>query len=63
MRKIIKILILLVALAIFAFSSNSYITKARTFTMKNGKTLYEYGINKMKTSDNESLRSMADKIK
>jgi len=55
MKKLIKLAILIVVLAVFAFSSNSHIVKARKFVAEKGKVLYEKGVEKLQNSENENL--------
>ncbi len=50
MKKLIKLAILIAILSIFAFSSNPIISKVRTFTLENGKNLYELVIDKINNS-------------
>ena len=52
MKSLIKFAILIVILAIFAFSGNPTITKVRDFTTKNGKILYEKAVVKIDNSKN-----------
>jgi len=44
MKKLIKFAILLVVLAIFAFSGNPTIVKARTFAKEKGSELFSKGV-------------------
>lgn len=62
MKNLIKLVILLVILAVFAFSSNPHIVKARTFAVNKGKVLFDKGVNEMKISDNETLSKIAKEI-
>jgi len=48
MKKLIKFAVVLVVLAIFAFSSNPLITKARTFVAEKGSELFDKGITELK---------------
>lgn len=55
MKKLIKLAVLIVVLAVFSFSSNPYVVKARKFVIEKGKEFYDQGINKLQKSDKEYL--------
>lgn len=50
MKTLFKLLVLIVALSIFAFSENPTISDVRNFTMKTGKTVYSKCFEKLSTS-------------
>jgi len=56
MKKLIKLTITIAIIAIFVFSKNPIIEKARTFVYEKGMGFYELGINKMNESDNENIQ-------
>lgn len=62
MKKLIKLTIVLTILAVFAFSSNSYIVKARTFVLEKGKVIYDKSVSKMKASTNETVVAIGTEI-
>ena len=62
MKKLIKLALLIVVLAIFAFSSNPTITKARTFVSEKGKELYSKATDKAKESENETVQKFGEVI-
>ena len=62
MRKLIKLSILLVILAVFTFSNNPTITKVRDFSVEKGKVLFDKGIEKMKSSENETIAKIGKEI-
>lgn len=62
MKKLIKLTILIVVLAIFAFSSNTYVVKARKFVAEKGKVLYEKGVDKLQNSENEKVAKAGNLI-
>ena len=63
MKNLIKLAILLIVLAIFAFSTNPTIEKVRNFTTEKGKVLYEKGVEKMGRSENETMKKISEGIK
>jgi hypothetical protein len=63
MKKLIKFAILLVVLAVFAFSGNSTIVKARTFVKEKGSELFSKGTAKLEASENESIAKIGEAIK
>jgi hypothetical protein len=63
MKKLIKIAVLIIAVAIFSFSQNTTISKARTFVIEKGKNLYEKGIEKMQTSKNSTVAKTGEFLK
>ena len=50
MKTLLKFLVLVVVLSIFAFSENPTIADVRNFTMKTGKSVYGKCFNKLATS-------------
>lgn len=62
MKKLIKFLVLILVLCIFAFSNNRYITKARKFSIEKGKIGFEMLISKMKSSENETVKNIGKTI-
>lgn len=62
MKKLIKLTVLIAVLAIFAFSSNSTITKVRTFVVEKGKVIYADLTQKVKESDNENVAKLGEII-
>ena len=62
MKKLIKLTLLVAVLAIFAFSSNPTITKARTFVVEKGKVVYADLTQKAKESENETVSKLGEVI-
>jgi hypothetical protein len=58
MKNLLKLLVLMVVLSIFAFSENQTIIKVRNYTEKNGKILYDKGADVLKTSKNQYVASV-----
>lgn len=46
MKKLIKLVVVVVVVGVFTFSSNPVITKVRNFSVEKGKVLYEKAVNK-----------------
>ena len=62
MKKLIKVVLAVAVIAIFAFSSNPTITKARTFVGEKGKELYSKATDKAKESENETVSKFGEVI-
>ena len=63
MKNLIKLLILIVVLSIFTFSSNQTITKIRNFSSEKGKIVYEFLVDKLSKNENETIVNIINKIK
>ena len=61
MKSLIKLLLLIVVLSIFAFSENSTITKTRTFVLENGKPIYGKVVGKLTTMKNNVIAKIEKK--
>jgi len=70
MKNLIKFVVLIVVLAILAFSENPTIVKGRTFVVENVKKLldnakpvYDKTTDKMQSSDNETVAKIGKTLK
>ncbi len=62
MKKLIKFAVILAVIAIFAFSSNSYVVKTRTYVTEKGKAIFDKGVDKIKSSSNETVSKIGNEI-
>ena len=62
MGKLIKTVLIVVAILIFLFSENPTVSKVRNTLFSTGKKIYSTGVDKMKTSGDSTLTSVANTI-
>jgi hypothetical protein len=62
MKKLIKLTVLLIVLSIFIFSKNQTINNIRIFVFEKGKIFYDKGIREMKTSNNQTIAKVGEKL-
>ena len=62
MKKLIKFVLVVAVVAIFVFSSNPTITKARSFVGEKGKELFQKGTDELKSSENETISKFGEVI-
>lgn len=62
MKNLIKLAVLLVVLAVFAFSTNPTIEKVKNFTLEKGEIVYNWGVEKLANSNNENVQKISELI-